>query len=234
MVDFLWQILPNLLIGFPNQRPGGLLLSLLLWLIAGLLGLGAAILVGLARTSRHWFIRGLAYFYIQLIRGLPLLLLLLLVHQGIGRAGVFLNPLYSAVIALTLYASAYQAEVVRAGLLAVPSELTDSARSLGASYWRAFGAIRWRYAFPIMLPGLINESITLFKDSSVVLVLGISDLMTVARMSLGSDVHNASYWLPTYLLVGLLYALIAFGIAWLGRAWEQRSATRQVHHSLFR
>ncbi len=224
MSEFLWKNLPNLLIGFPDQRPGGLALSLLLAGTAIGFGFGLALLVGMARTSPFWLLRQLAMLYVNIFRGLPLLLLLLLIHQFVGgrRFGLSFSPTTSALISLTLYTSAYQAEVIRAGLLAVPREMVESARSMGASVGRVFWVVRLRYALHVMLPALVNEVITLFKDSSVVVVLGVGDLMMVARAALGSNVKNAVYWIPMYLLVGGLYALVALVISRLAIHWENR------------
>lgn len=229
-LEFLWEKLPNLLVGFPNQRPGGLLLSILISGAALILGLGLALVVGAAGASKHWLLCRLSALYVEVLRGLPLLLLLLLIHQGIGgqRFGLNFSPLTSAIVTLTLYTSAYQAEVVRAGLLAVPKELVESGRLLGAGSWRTFFRIRLRFTFYKMLPGFVNETITLFKDSSVVVVLGVGELMTVARATLGSNIRNAIYWLPLYLLVGLLYAIVALGISRLAALWERRQVQSKV------
>lgn len=234
-LDFLWNNLPNLLFGFPNQRPGGLLLSVLISAAAVVFGLCVAIVVGTAGASRRGVLRRLSSFYVEVVRGLPLLLLLLLIHQGLGgrQLGLNFSPMTSTLIALTLYTSAYHAEVVRAGLQAVPKELVESARLLGASRGRTFYRIRLRYTFHKMLPGFVNETITLFKDSSVVVVLGVGELMTVARATLGSDIQNAAYWLPLYLLVGLLYAIVALGISRLAVYWEHRQNVRQMKDSWF-
>jgi His/Glu/Gln/Arg/opine family amino acid ABC transporter permease subunit len=210
VLEFLWRNLPNLLIGFPGERPGGLLLTILLASASIVAGFGLALPLGSMGASRWWLVRRIADVYVAVFRGLPLLLLLLLVHQvASGRFGLDFSPLTSAGIALTLYAAAYFTEVIRAGLLAVPREMMESARTMGAGFNRQFLRIRLRYAVHKMMPALANETITVFKDSSVVVVLGVADLMTVARATLGSSVKNTVYWVPMYLLVGLMYASVA-------------------------
>lgn len=224
VLEFLWKWLPTLLFGFPGQRPGGLTLSVLLALLAIGLGFVLALVVGAGRLAPWWVARRLAGAYVEVFRGLPLLLLLLLVHQFIGgrRFGLDLSPLASALIALTLYTSAYQAEIVRAGLAAVPQELTDSARLMGANSWQIFFRVRLRYTLRAMLPAFTGQAISLFKDSSVVLALGVGELMTVARSALGSDLRNSVYWVPVYLTVGLLYAAVALAVSRLADRWERR------------
>ncbi len=231
---FLWRQLPNLLVGFPQQRPGGLVLSLVLAVLAVGVGFAVALPVGSGRLSPRRTVRGLALAYIELFRGLPLILLLLLVHQGLGgrRFGLDLSPRQSAFIALTLYTSAYQAEIVRAGLQAVPQPMLDSARLLGASTWQIFWRIQLRYALRVMWPAFVGQAISLFKDTSVLVVLGVGELMTTARAALGSDIRNAAYWVSLYLLVGLLYMVVALLASQAARRWEQHRTSTDLVHSL--
>ncbi len=233
-LSFLWHNLPNLLIGFPQQRPGGLLLSILLACTALGLGFLVATVMGRGRCSpkRHW--RWPCILYIEVFRGLPLILLLLLVHQGLGgrRFGLDLSPYQSALIALTLYTSAYQAEIIRAGLQRVPPQFIDSAKVLGYSTWAIYWQVELRYTLKIMLPALTGQAISLFKDTSVVIVLGVSELLTVARMTLGSDITATTYWVSLYLLVGLLYMSVALMISRLAKYWEGKQQNTELIYSL--
>jgi His/Glu/Gln/Arg/opine family amino acid ABC transporter permease subunit len=224
-IDFLWGLLPDLLFGFAGQRPGGLSLSILLAMAALGLGFAVALVVGVGRVAPWRAGRWAAAAYVAVFRGLPLLLLLFLIHQFVGgrRFGLDFSPFTSALIALTLYTGAYQAEIVHAGLAAVPQELADSARLAGANRWQVFFFVRLRYALRVMLPAFSGQAISLFKDSSVVVVLGVAELMTVARSALGSDVKNSIYWIPVYLTVGLLYALVALTASRIAVRWERRS-----------
>jgi polar amino acid transport system permease protein len=233
-LQFLWQNLPDLLIGFPQQRPGGLLLSVGLALISLGLGFFMATLVGSGRASPNRFWRWPAILYIEVFRGLPLILLLFLIHQGLGgrRFGLDLSPYQSALIALTLYTSAYQSEIIRAGLQAVPQQLVDSAKLVGGSTWRVYWQIKLRYTLKTMLPAFTGQAISLFKDTSVVVVLGVSELMTVARTTLGSDIRNAPYWITIYLAVGLLYLSVAVIISSLAKRWEKKRVSHDLIFSL--
>lgn len=229
-LSFIWHSLPALLFGFSGQRPGGLALTLSLSAVCVALGGLIALGVGTARASRWNLLRRLSGVYVDMIRGLPLLMLLLIIHQVIGgrRFGLDLSPLASAVIALTLYASAYMAEVVRAGLLAVPEELTDSARSLGAGWAQAYFQVRLRYALRVTSPAMTGLAITMLKDSSIVVVLGVADLMTLARATLGSSTQNLQYWMPMYLTLGALYGITALGLSQLASALERRLQISQL------
>lgn len=225
MFDFLLSVFPNLLFGFPGQRPGGLVLSLLIAVAALALGFSVALGLGAMRASQSRSLRWLSGLYVNVFRGLPLLLLLLLIHQFVGgkRFGLDFSPLTSALIALTLYTSAYQTEIVRAGLAAVPVELIESAQLLGAGRWQRFSGVRLRYALRVMLPAFTGQAISLFKDTAVVVVLGVGELLTVARSVLGSDMQNTMYWVPLYLTVGALYAGVALAASRGAAVWERRS-----------
>lgn len=234
-IAFLSDNLPNLLVGFPGQRPGGLLMSVILAIVAVSLGLLIAVAIGRGYGSQRRPLRWLCHLYVQVFRGLPLILLLLLVHQLLGyarRRGLDLTAQTSALIALTLYSSAYQAEIVRAGLQAVPQPLVESARLMGSSPRQAYRLIKVRYALRVMLPAFTGQAISLFKDTSVVIIIGVADLMTVARTVLGGDVGNAPYWVSTYLVVGCLYFVVATGLSRLAWRMERHANRGDLVHSL--
>ena len=233
-LEFLWSILPSLLIGFPGHRPGGLALTMLLAVAATVPGFAVALVVGTGRTSGNWPVRTICRAYVEIVRGTPLLLLLLVVYlfSGERRLGVDLSARAAALLALTLYSSAYQAEILRAGLAAVPEQLIESARLMGGHGWQIFVRVRLPYAVQVMLPALAGQIITMFKDSSVLVALGVGELMTVARSVLGSDVSYVSYWLPTYLLVGGLYGVVAFGVSRAADRLERRRRSSDLLYSL--
>jgi His/Glu/Gln/Arg/opine family amino acid ABC transporter permease subunit len=234
-ITFLTHNFLNLLIGFPGYRPGGLMMSIILAMVAIGLGFGIAVLIGTGYESRKRPLRWVCHLYVQIFRGLPLILLLLLVHQLLGygrRAGLALTPLTSALVALTLYSSAYQAEIVRAGLRAVPNRLPESARLMGSTPRQIYLLIKLRYVWRVMLPAFTGQAISLFKDTSIVVIIGVADLMTTARIVLGGDVSNAPYWVGLYLTVGLFYFIVAFGLSQLTQRWEHRIQSGDLVHTL--
>lgn len=232
---FILKNIPNLLIGFPGHRPGGLLMTLLLSISSLFLGFVLATLLGTAYQSRHKAVRWMAHGYTQFFRGIPLVLLLLLIHHllGYGRQiGFERTVLTSAIVALTLYSSAYQAEIIRAGLQTTPSNLIESAQLLGSSRQQTYWFIQMRYTLHVMLPAFTGQAISLFKDTSVVVILGLAELMTVARIALGSDVGNAPYWMPLFIVVGFFYFIVAFGLSRVALQWERVHRTSDLVHSL--
>ena len=177
----------------------------------------------MAATSARSLPRLVARTYVRVVRGVPLLLLLLLVHQvlGTGSWGFTTTSLQSALITLVLYASAYQADILESGLRSVPVQLVDDARLLGARPTQVAIDVRVPYAVRVTRPALLTQAITVFKDSSVVVVLGVADLTTTARIALGSDVSNAPHWVAVYLAVGALYFAVAFGLSRVVNIYER-------------
>lgn len=233
-ITFLLEKLPYLLIGFPGHRPGGLVLTLLLAIVGVSLGFIIALLMSGGYESRWRLLHWSARLYVEVFRGLPLILLLVLIHQVVGspRFGFNFSPHTSALTALALYSGAYQAEIVRAGLRSVPAPLIEAARLVGSSRWQIYHLIKLRYALRVMLPAFTGQAISLFKDTSVVVIIGVAELMTVARIALGNDVANASYWVSLYLMVGFLYFCVAFSLSRLAQRWEKRIQMGDLVHSL--
>ncbi|MFT5197226.1 MAG: general L-amino acid transport system permease protein [Candidatus Promineifilaceae bacterium] len=224
-LQFLLENIPHLLIGFPGQRPGGLLMSILLAIAGVGLGFGLAVPLALGQNSAFAFIRWGCRLFVDTFRGIPLILLLLIIFQivGSGRFGFRLEPRGAAILSLTLYSAAYQAEIVRAGLNALPVTLDETARLFGYSPLQRLLLVRLPYAVRTMLPALTGQAISLFKDTSVVIIVGMSELMMSARILLGNDVTNAPYWVGVYLTVGLLYFSAAFGLSKLAEQFESNT-----------
>ena len=215
-ISFILRHIPNLLWGFPSQRPGGLLLTILLSAGSILVGLVLAIGVAVALHSRFAVIRFLFGRLVWVLRSIPLIVMLILFFQFLGTGAIFgleLSSFWSAALTLTLYSMAYQADVLKGGITAVPQHLIDDSRVLGASRWTVLTTVTIPYAVRTMRPALVTQAITVFKDSSVVVVLGVADLTTTARIVLGADISNAPFWVATYLTVGFLYWCVAFALS---------------------
>lgn len=221
-LEFLWRSLPNLLVGFPQERPGGLLLSVMIALASTMMGFLIAIGIGGLGASRWVILRGITVIYINVGRGLPLLFLLLFVHQFIGgrRFDLQLEPVESAIIALTVYASAYFAEIIKIGWLTIPQNQVLSAVLLGGNRWRIL-RLRLRHTLHRLSPALTNQTITIFKDTSVISVLAVAELTFVGRATLSGSLQNSQYAMQLYVFVGLIYAGIALLISQLALLWAK-------------
>ena len=191
----------------------GTLVTLQLVGIAVLVGLFFAIPLGLARASRHWYIRALPYSYIFFFRGTPLLLQLFLVYYGLSQFDVVRDsvlwpylrePYWCALITMTLHTAAYIAEILRGAIQAVPPGEVEAARALGMSKRQALQHIILPRAIRIGLPAYGNEVILMLKASAVVYTVTLLDIMGVVRTLNARTYHYEMF----FLIAGLIYLVI--------------------------
>lgn len=212
----------------------GTLVTLQLVGIAVIVGLFFAIPLGLARASRHWYIRALPYSYIFFFRGTPLLLQLFLVYYGLSQFDVvrdsFLwpylrEPYWCALITMTLHTAAYIAEILRGAIQAVPPGEVEAARALGMSKRQALQHIILPRAIRIGLPAYGNEVILMLKASAVVYTVTLLDIMGVVR-TLNARTYQYEMF---FLIAGLIYLVITlvftYGFKLLER-WLKVDASR--------
>lgn len=204
----------------------GAYLTLELVAIAVLLGLLLAIPLGMARASRHWYVRALPFSYIFFFRGTPLLLQLFLVYYGLAqfdvvRQGPFWpylrDPYWCALIAMTMHTSAYIAEIIRGAIQAVPPGEIEAARSLGMSRGQTMRHIILPRAARIGLPAYSNEVILMLKASSLASTITLLELTGMARTII------ARTYLPVeiFFAAGLFYLVITFCLVQVFR-WLER------------
>ena len=169
----------------PQYQWGGLPLTLILATIGLAAAFPLSILVALGRRSTGLpAIRLLCVVYVELIRGVPLISLLFMATMMFPLFmpnGVDIDKVLSAQVAIILFAAAYLAEVVRAGLQTLPRGQTEAADALGLSYWRKTGLIILPQALRLVIPPLVNTFIGFFKDTSLVLIVGIFDLLKAGQ-----------------------------------------------------
>lgn len=193
------------------------IISFVLTLIAGMVG-------GLGRLSKNPFIYGIFTIYVELIRGIPLLVQLIwwyfafpVIVQSIGHSlesalGVSLqflshyqaNALWMAIIGLVVCYGAYMSEIYRAGIQSIPKGQMEAARSLGMSHPQAMAYVILPQAIRVILPPIGNEFIALLKDSSLVSVVAVADLTRRGREFMSSTFMP----LPTWIMVALLYLVL--------------------------
>lgn len=187
------------------------------------LGLAIALVVALMRLSSVGVYRWLATIYIEFFRGLPALVVFLVMGFGLPVAfeGFNLPQLIVIMIALGLVSSAYMAETIRAGIQAVPKGQVEAARSLGMSSSRAMVTIVLPQALRIILPPLTNELILLAKDSSLAYILGSSvDGRELAALGRAEIVNTAN--LTPFIVIALAYLIITIPLSYLSRVLERR------------
>jgi general L-amino acid transport system permease protein len=214
-------------VGLPlveTREWGGLMLTVFIAVYAGLLAVPLGIVLALGRQSRLPVIRTLAIVFIEFWRGVPIiaviflasLLLPLIVPSGIG-----VDRLARAIIGLALVIAAYMAEAVRGGLQAVPKGQYEAATALGLRYPTSTALIVLPQALRIALPAMTNEFIALVKNTSLVLIVSILDLLGVAQAAL-ADPAWVGMTMEAYVFAGAIYWLICFGLSRASLAMERR------------
>ncbi len=190
-------------------------LSVLSLVFALLLGL----LAGLGRVSANPAARDMAALYVELIRGTPLLVQMFIVYFFLGTV-LNLSGFVAGVAALSVFTGAYVAEIVRAGIEAVPKGQMEAARSLGLSHWQAMRHIVLPQALKTTLPSLAGQSINLVKDSSLVSVMALTDLSMAGREIVASTFSPFEVWFT----VALMYLLLTGALSVFVRRLEKKMA----------
>ncbi|WP_342362993.1 amino acid ABC transporter permease [Terrarubrum flagellatum] len=205
-----------------TRQWGGLTLTMFLAIYAGLIAIPLGILLALGRQSRLPVVRLISIIFIEFWRGVPIIAVIFLASlllPLIMPSGVGVDRLARAVIGLAFVISAYMAEAVRGGLQAIPTGQHEAAKALGLNYWKATGFIILPQALRISLPAMTNEFIALFKNTTLVLVVSILDLLGVAQASL-ADPSWVGYSMEAYAFTGLIYWLICFALSRFAKSLE--------------
>src|SRR4030081_475649 len=210
-----------------QDRWGGLPVTLILATFGLAFGFPLGIVVALGRRSKLPAIRSICVLYVELIRGVPLISLLFMASVMFPLFmpdGVNVDKLLRAQVAFVLYAGAYLAEVMRGGLQAVPRGQHEAADALGLSYWRKNGLIIFSQGIRHLIPPLVNTFLAFFKDTSLVLIIGIFDLLTTAKTAI-IDPAWQSFSVEIYLFVGLIYFAFCFAMSRYSRRLEAQAGS---------
>lgn len=215
---YMWKIMPLLLLGA--------VMTLFLTAISVFNGIIIGTFAGMARIVRVRLINFVAALYVNFIRGTPLLVQIFMIHFGLppvlgslfadGRP-IPLNPFFSALTALSINSGAYVAEIIRAGIQSIDRGQMEAARSLGMSYWQAMRHVILPQAIKRVIPPLGNEFIAMLKDSSLVSVIGMEELVRKAQVIVTRTYRPTETWLG----VGLVFLMMTLPftklVAWLER-----------------
>ena len=207
-----------------NERWGGLILTLLLSSFGIAAAFPLSIVLALARRSGMPAIRGLAVGYIELVRGVPLISLLFMASVMLPLflpSGVTIDKLLRAQLALIMFAAAYLAEVVRGGLQAIPREQYEAADALGLSYFQKTTTVVLPQALRIAVPPLVSTFIGFFKDTSLVLIIGLFDLLSTLKVAL-TDPLWVGFGVEAYVFASLVYFVFCFAMSQYSRGLERR------------
>src|SRR5699024_3430647 len=182
------------------------------------------LLLALGRRSNMPAVRAICVVYIELIRGVPLISLLFMSSVMLPLflpEGFTIDKLLRAQIAIIMFAAAYVAETVRGGLQAIPKGQYEGADSIGLSYWQQMRKIILPQALNIVIPLLVGIFISLFKDTSLVVIIGIFDLTQAARAAV-SDALWRGFSTESYLFIAFIYFIFCFSISRYSLALERQ------------
>lgn len=187
----------------------GAMLTIAVSLLAFGLALVCGLVTGIARISRLWPLRTMAAIYIQFIRGTPLLLQLFFIYYVLPYGGIVLSPFVSGVAGLTLNYTAYMAEVFRSGIQAIPKGQWEAGASVGMSRRLMLRRIILPQAVRIIVPSIGNFFVAIFKDSALVSVITMRDLMFSGQL-----LASATYkHFEIFAMVAVIYFLISYPAA---------------------
>lgn len=196
-----------------------------LTLVSGVVGIAIGLLAAVAKLAPFPPLRWAASFYIWAVRGTPLLVQVLFVFLALPMIvpGLRLTDFNSAALALAVNAGAYNAEAIRAGILAVPKGQTEAARSLGLSPLQTFRDVVFPQCFKIALPPLVNNLVALLKDSSLAYVIGVVELSNI-----GNRVHAATFRpVPVFIATAGIYLVLTTVLTQISGAIEARLDVEQ-------
>ena len=203
---------------YPALLLYGLRLTLGVSLSALLLSVVFGTLLGVVRSVRLPSLGALSEAYVELVRGIPLIVLLSVVYYGLPALGVTLGGFPSAVLALGLYSAAYTSEIVRGGLSSVSTGQLEAARSLGLSRLQSLRFVVLPQAWRVALPALGNEFVSLILGSSLASAVTLQELFAA-----GKYITNATYrQFEVYAVLALVYFLLTFTLTRLLRLLERR------------
>ena len=213
----------------PTEQWGGLLVTLIISLVGISLSLPLGILLALGRQSNLPIIRTLCIAFIELVRAVPLITVLFMASIMLPLfmpQGTSVDKLVRALVGVTLFSSAYMAEVVRGGMQAIGRGQYEAAQALGLGYWKRTGFIILPQALKNVIPGIVGSFIALLKDTSLVYIVGMKDLLEAVKTK-----NDAIEWAsPTQSITGYIFAafifwVMCFSISRYARYWEDRLNT---------
>lgn len=208
---------------------GGLFLTVVISGFGITFSLPAGVLLALGRRSKMPLISMFATAFIELFRSVPLITILFMFNTMLPLflpEGVEVNRLLRAIVAVCLFASAYMAEIVRGGLQAIPKGQYEAAAAVGLGFWQSTSLIVLPQALRIMIPTIVGNFIGLFKDTTLVSIIGLFDLLSMAR-AVGEDTTWLGMFIEPFFFITLIYFVVCFAMSQYSINLERRLGTGQ-------
>ncbi|MBI0021734.1 MULTISPECIES: amino acid ABC transporter permease [Lactobacillus] len=200
----------------------GLAVTLYISLVSIVLSFILGSVSGIIRYSKIKYISAAVGFVIDLVRNLPLLLIIFFTYFGMPKIGYRPSAITSAIIAMTIFESSMLAEIVRSGIQSVSEGQMEGARSTGMSFVQALWHIILPQAYRHMIPTIIGQFVSLIKDTSLATIIVVPELMQHAQVIYG---QNANYIVPMFAALTLLYFIICFTLSMAGSYLHKHMAS---------
>ncbi len=209
---------------------GGLLVTLVISYVGIVVSLPLGILLALGRRSNMPIVKLLSVIFIETVRGVPLVTILFMASFMLPLfvpPGMSFDKLLRALIGVALFASAYMAEVIRGGLQAIPRGQYEGADSLGLGYWQKMTFIVMPQALKLVIPGIVNTFIGMFKDTTLVLIISMFDLLGVVKQNISGDPTWATPQTAKtgYIFAAAIFWVFCFGMSRYSQYMERRLDT---------
>jgi polar amino acid transport system permease protein len=217
IIVYLAVFRPDPYLAIMKFVPDGILVTFEVTVLSIILALVIGLFTGLGRIAKNPLINGIASLYVEVIRGIPLLVQLFYIYFALGRL-IQMPPLPSAVLAMGICYGAYMGEIFRAGIQSIPKGQTEAARSLGMTQSQSMYHVILPQAFKTILPPVGNEFVALLKDSSLVSILAVADLLRRGR-EFAAESFN---YFETYTVVALVYLIITLFLSKLISIMEEK------------
>lgn len=199
----------------------GLGITLQLTIIGIIFASIIGVLCALINVSKNKYLKVITSIYINIIRGTPFLVQAYIIYFGLPMAlGIRMNEMTAGILAISLNAGAYMAEIMRGGIEAVDKGQMEAARSLGLPYPKAMMKVILPQAIRTMTPSLINQFIITLKDTSILSVIGIRELTMAGKLVIAKNYESMAMWT----LVALYYFVVIYGITKISRYIERKTA----------
>jgi len=225
--DVLHSVIPLGITAVPSREFGGFMLSIIIGVTGIALSLPLGIMLALGRKSDMPLIKMICVGFIEFIRGVPLITLLFtasLLLNYFLPPGTNFDIILRVIIMVTLFAAAYMAEVIRGGLAALPRGQYEAADALGLDYWKAQRLIIMPQALKISIPGIVNTFIGLFKDTTLVVFIGLLDPIGLSNAIRADSNWNGIYW-ELFIFIGACFFIFCFGMSRYSMYLERRLKT---------
>ena len=200
----------------PTDRWGGLPLTVMVATLSIVLAFPLAVVVALGRRSKMPAIKTICVIYVELIRGVPLISVLFMasfMFPLFMPPGMTIDVLLRVLVGITLFSAAYLAEIVRGGLQAIPKGQFEAADTLGLSYWQAHRKIILPQALALVVPGVMNNFIAIFKDTSLVTIVSLYELTGAMGLALDSDSDWRPFKIEAYFFIAAIYFIFCFSMS---------------------